>query len=162
MESVNILNRHSSSQILGSVRLTSTEVLFILWTVDFSSTRIILYIPCTWVTNLPGQSIAPVPVHLPVTDAAQTVVPPQVIAFLDDHIPVFARHRGVTQALHVQLAEDPHTHLCRECLREVQLWSSIPDGHQGDDSFSNSTGLDVPFRDMLHLSASPYTPLNYR
>lgn len=74
-------------------------------------------------TDLPGQSIGPVPVHLPAADSqrAQTVAPPQVIGALDDHVPVLAGDRGAAQTPHIQLAEDPYTHLCRKRLREVQL-----------------------------------------
>lgn len=112
-------------------------------------------------TYLPGQSVSPVPIHLPVADGqrAQTVAPPQVIAALDDHIPALAGDRGMAQAPHVQLAEDLHAHLCRERLCKVQLCSSMSKAHQGDTFVFNNSGVDVPFRDMLHLSASPYTPL---
>lgn len=103
-------------------------------------------------TNLPRTSIKPVPVHLSPANSQHrtTVAPPQVIAALDDVIPVFTGERGPAQTPDVQLAEDPHTHLCWQGLYKVLLkWIMITWGH-GWVSFRPEDGAFAPFADIMH------------
>ena len=75
-------------------------------------------------TNLPGQPVPPVAVHLPLTDGSdqQTLSPPQLLALLDDVVPQLAGARRAAQTLRVQLAEDPQAHLCwQSCCKVLRL-----------------------------------------
>lgn len=76
---------------------------------------------CVKRTHLPGQTVCPVPVHLPLANGSgqQTLPPPQLVALFDDVVPQLAGARGTAQTLSVQLAEDPHAHLCRQRFGKV-------------------------------------------
>lgn len=75
---------------------------------------------------LPGIAVPSVAVDLPLADGAhgQAVVPPQPLVALDDAVPALARHGRVTQALHIQPAENPGADLGRKGRHEVTQSSS--------------------------------------
>lgn len=89
------------------------------------SSRIVLQVLLSFCkpvwTDLPGQAVSPVTVHLPLTDGSgqQTLFPPQLLARFDDVVPQPAGLRRATQADRVQLAKDLHAHLCRQHFSKV-------------------------------------------
>lgn len=76
---------------------------------------------CCGSTDLPGQAVPSVPVHLPLTDSSdqQTLFPPQLLAVFDDVIPQPAGLRCAAQADSIQLTKDLHAHLSRQLFRKV-------------------------------------------
>lgn len=75
---------------------------------------------CAW-TDLPGQAVPPVAVHLARTDGfdLQTLSPPQLLVVFDDVVPLPAGLRRPAQTDHVQIAKDVHAHLYREDINKV-------------------------------------------
>lgn len=75
-------------------------------------------------TDLPGQAVPSVPVHLPLTDSSDqhTLFPPQLLAVFDDVVPQPAGLRCAAQAYSVQLTKDLHAHLCRQLFSKVLRW----------------------------------------
>lgn len=88
--------------------------------------------------------MSPVAVDLPLADGSdhQALLPPQLLALLDDLMPQPAGPRRAAQARRVQLAKDPHAHFCRQRLGKVARW--------GRASFTEKKHWWSPPTHMLH------------
>lgn len=96
--------------------------------------------------------MSPVAVDLPLADGSdhQALLPPQLLALLDDLMPQPAGPRRTAQARRVQLAKDPHAHFCRQHLGKVARWGCAFGCRQGGASFTEKKHWWSPPTHMLH------------